>query len=115
MIHVEFVKLNVMQKSKSLMKMLLLLNIHFISSSEIDEIKSGKRVLLSSGSLLTSNNSNNNAKPTKIELIFSHGKFIKFKSCQNCTCKLNVDCCFKMVILKKIFYLIKIEKFSIQC
>ncbi|KGT67547.1 hypothetical protein MEK_04265 [Candida albicans 12C] len=67
----------------------------FISSSEIDEIKSGKRVLLSSGSLLTSNNSNNNAKPTKIELIFSHGKFIKFKSCQNCTCKLNVDCCFK--------------------
>lgn len=67
----------------------------FVSSSEIDEIKSGKRVLLSSGSLLTSNNSNNNAKPTKIELIFSHGKFIKFKSCQNCTCKLNVDCCFK--------------------
>ena len=52
-IHVEFVKLNVMQKSKSLMKMLLLLNIH-LSSSEIDEIKSGKRVLLSSGSLLTS-------------------------------------------------------------
>ena len=87
-----------------------IINEYCLQVDEINEIKSGKKKLLlsSSSSTTTSSTSsnclenggtttttNNNNKAIKIELIYSHGKFIKFKSCQNCIYKLNVDCCFK--------------------